>query len=980
MIKTTFVLTQIVLTAILLLNCAAEYTAREVRREAAVRTTSEEAMTEYMNQISVERLSPLLAAAKKVQKTEHRTASTSTNQDSTEPIEFVGQMGGSVYAVMVQDNYAYLGVGPRLVILDVSEPANPIIAGQTTTLPDVVTGVYVAGNYAYAVVRHDGGLRVIDVSDPAMPREVGTYTNLTSPRAVYVAGNYAYVVAESNPGLQIFDISDPTMPREVGVYAAPLTPQDIFVVGDYAYVANGNGGLRIFSISDPATPNLVGTYTPAIFSSFVTGVFTVENYAYVTDLNGGLRVVSISDPVAPVEIGSLTSLNHPRGVYVTGNYAYIADKDAGLKVIDVSSPSSPAEVGSYEKLGLASDVFITNNYAYVVAPDVGFWIVDISTPTTPLHVGAYLTGAASDVYLIGDYAYIAAGHAGLLVIDKSNPTMPVQVGSYPMPGRAQNVYIAGTYAYVTVGQAGLHILDVSDPTRPIEVGTYQDPAIEIEKVYVIRDYAYMTTRRAGVRIVNVSDPATPTEVSAIPGFVADIHIANDYAYLLDSGDLRIIDISDPSTPVEVSTYNVSTFAWGIYVVGNYAYVISGLSGLHIIDVSDPTHPVGVSTYQIQNGTSVSVAGAYAFIVRNAGCDLFACYGGLTVIDISDPGVPLEVGTYDLLGQAGTVQVEDDDVYLATGENGLVVLKLVTSVSIAISNTGGTLISPIDRTTYTFAPGTFSTTVTITHTYLHANDVPSIDRLIGIRHFFEISARYSDTGQPAQPLQPYRITVQYTNAEKGATDEDKLALYIWNGTQWTREPSSIVDIDTNTVTATPARFGLWAVLANPNLIPPPGKNIRLISQFGGPVYSGTIQDHYAYLGVGPRLIVLDISDPTNLVEIGRTQVLPGFVSRVIVANNYAYAISPNFGLQIIDVSNPSHPVEIGALSDESAGEIRGFDVVGHYAYLTNRYPGLKVIDVSDPTAPAVVGTYDLQFPGDIQVVGDYAYIAASWRVY
>ena len=55
----------------------------------------------------------------------------------SENVELVGQVGGRVNAVAVQGNHVYLGVGPRLLVLDVSDPTTPILAGQTPVLPDV---------------------------------------------------------------------------------------------------------------------------------------------------------------------------------------------------------------------------------------------------------------------------------------------------------------------------------------------------------------------------------------------------------------------------------------------------------------------------------------------------------------------------------------------------------------------------------------------------------------------------------------------------------------------------------------------------------------------------------------------------------------------------------------------------------------------------------------------------------------------------
>jgi hypothetical protein len=58
--------------------------------------------------------------------------------------------------------------------------------------PGLAEGVYVSGNYAY-VADGGAGLRVIDVSNPANPREVGFFDTPGFAEDVYVSGNYAYV-------------------------------------------------------------------------------------------------------------------------------------------------------------------------------------------------------------------------------------------------------------------------------------------------------------------------------------------------------------------------------------------------------------------------------------------------------------------------------------------------------------------------------------------------------------------------------------------------------------------------------------------------------------------------------------------------------------------------------------------------------------------------------------------------------------------
>ncbi|MFZ1599408.1 MAG: hypothetical protein WAW26_26465, partial [Anaerolineae bacterium] len=76
----------------------------------------------------------------------HQVTPRPTNTPTPTPrptslIELVGQIGGSILAVEVHGNYAYVGVGPRLVITNVSDPAHPAFVGQGPVLPVVVQDV-----------------------------------------------------------------------------------------------------------------------------------------------------------------------------------------------------------------------------------------------------------------------------------------------------------------------------------------------------------------------------------------------------------------------------------------------------------------------------------------------------------------------------------------------------------------------------------------------------------------------------------------------------------------------------------------------------------------------------------------------------------------------------------------------------------------------------------------------------------------------
>ena len=281
-------------------------------------------------------------------------------------------------------------------------------------------------------------------------------------------------------------------------------------------------------------------------------------------------------------------------------------------------------------------------------------------------------------------------------------------------------------------------------------------------------------------------------------------MVGSYAYITAGSYLRIINVADPSNPTQVGYATLAGTARGLTVSGNLAYV-AWEYGLKIFSVATPEFPIGVSGYFTQNAYDVAVSGNSVYV---AGGDY-----GLRIIDVSNLSHLSEIGFYDTSGSAYGVTVAEDIAYVADLDGGMVILWFAPSTTSMVPLGGGTLTSAVDNITYVFPSGAFTDTVVITHTPRYAGNAPSPVTLIGIGHFFNVTAVYSGTGQPAQiaPGQTYTVTVRYTDAEKGPAIENTLALYYWDGSGWVKEPSSVVDTAANTVTATPNHFSLWAVL-------------------------------------------------------------------------------------------------------------------------------------------------------------------------
>jgi len=96
----------------------------------------------------------------------------------------IGQVGGMVGAVYAQEERVFLGVGQRLVILDVSDPASPREIGATRPLAGPLEGIAVSQDLVF-IANGGGGLQVVDFADLAHPRVLGAWTPPATPRTWY---------------------------------------------------------------------------------------------------------------------------------------------------------------------------------------------------------------------------------------------------------------------------------------------------------------------------------------------------------------------------------------------------------------------------------------------------------------------------------------------------------------------------------------------------------------------------------------------------------------------------------------------------------------------------------------------------------------------------------------------------------------------------------------------------------------------------
>jgi hypothetical protein len=131
--------------------------------------------------------------------------------------KLVTQMGGTLNALAVDGNIVYLGIGPRLVIVDFTDPAAPRILWQSDVLPGVIGAIALQTGLAYVSAGLE--IEIYDTSDPFHPLLISSVSRLAESfyglGEIFPAGAIVYAIGfgsldYSTKSLMTFDVSYPT--------------------------------------------------------------------------------------------------------------------------------------------------------------------------------------------------------------------------------------------------------------------------------------------------------------------------------------------------------------------------------------------------------------------------------------------------------------------------------------------------------------------------------------------------------------------------------------------------------------------------------------------------------------------------------------------------------------------------------------------------------------------------------------------------
>ena len=424
-----------------------------------------------------------------------------------------------------------------------------------------------------------------------------------------------------------------------------------------------------------------------------------DQIAYAITSNNGLHVIDVASPAAPQVIAHKSDLNGGGGldIVVDGDLAYVAAGESGLLVLSIAAPNSPQQWAAYHPV---PGVSITTLDA------VGVWVILGAVPAT------------------GSWG------EGVHTVSVLNPSAPFSVGSYAIEGGVTRVVSNAGYVYAASPSGAIHVLrfeaDGSLSGFGIITGDalVRDLAVDGGRLYAARE--------TGLEILVVSTSSFASHlVAAAEGLDAhQVVVAGSTAYAVGDGLLQLLDVaalpSPGSAPKALTAFAAVALngaadgdVTGVAVAGDTVVTAATYGGVSVIDVGDPAAPALLAAVHEPNRLhdlalrddvvfgAADLEGVAAFAVSASAAPVFlealplpgravrlravesylfvlvTDEGGaeVHVVDASAGATMVDIASVAVGPDARSLAADLGGVYLANGDAGFQVLRLVDPLAL-----------------------------------------------------------------------------------------------------------------------------------------------------------------------------------------------------------------------------------------------------------------------------------------------------------
>jgi hypothetical protein len=428
--------------------------------------------------------------------------------------------------------------------------------------------VWANGEVAYVGARcFSGGVKIVDVSDPANPQlaaRAADHDNTSAEDVMVIDARTRFFEGE----LMAVGLQD--CPSEGG--------------------KSGLQGLELWDVSDPAQPERLGFLDvgPLPFGG-VHELYLLQREERVLALLavpfsevfhpaglGDLRIVEVTDPRNPVELADWGAGKDGGLAFGTPSLEELASEEFALQEFPPRTDCTPPPQGGESLcrgdmawvIGHSASANEEGNRAYVSYWDAGMIILDISEPSRPLLLGRAEEPATEEGNL---HSAIAVPGEELAITTDEDFVHTKEDGIHGGPSGGTGLpggtpHPAGTEPRPGDRWGFARVWDISNPEQPKEIGSFEtrhsassrtDGLFTVHNPEVHGDLLYLSWYSDGLRVLDISEPESPREIASfvpepeesyggesIPSLVWGVHVEGDLVFLSDmAAGLYILEIA-----------------------------------------------------------------------------------------------------------------------------------------------------------------------------------------------------------------------------------------------------------------------------------------------------------------------------------------------------------------------------------------------------------------------------------------------------
>ncbi len=612
----------------------------------------------------------------------------------------VDQWGGTPQSMALDGTTAYIGFGPRLLVVDIGDPAGPSLLGQSEPLPDLVRGVAVVDGLAY-LAAGKAGLVVLDVSDPAAMTVINEGPNYATDQPanahrITVTGSTAYMVDYNrNNGQSTLLHFEVLEPGQLSLLDSQPLPSDASVqLTETLIVVIGAGMLQL---RDATRPAAIMSETPLAAGSYTSRAVVQDNIVTVAECcaPSGIERFDISDPYHPAALGPLQELELMPPFHAAAEGSLLASASifgefgfcqSTVNLLDIAA-DSPQMLTSFDPENCLNDLVLDGDRLYLTGRS-GLQIYDVSDAANPSLLGRFshpdgfhdVQGLARRAGIT--YVLNAEGRGfELTTLDLSQQPPDLALGRQHIGSEIiLDLFASGDTLIAPVWMGSLFTLDISDPAatpvlhRPAEGELYSGDLFTV----ATRDDVFYTSivdgrLIGGVGAIDLSDPANPTLAGTVEtedAMILNLVLKDDTLYVLSQGErshVTLFDVSQPLAPERIASLTMPEFVNRLAVVGDALYAACdghNCQSIYAVDVADRQAPDVISRWTIPFGVRDMVTDEQGIIY------LVTSERSILTMDGNDPARLRLTGSQRLPGEFNRLKIEGDQVYAAAYNGGL----------------------------------------------------------------------------------------------------------------------------------------------------------------------------------------------------------------------------------------------------------------------------------------------------------------------